>query len=371
MIAIAGGGIGGVTLGAVLHRFGIEFRIFEQTPRLEAVGYGLTLQRNALQALETVGLRDSIVRKGVEIRQTRIHTPRGDVLTEAKLEMYAFHRATLLSALAEHVPASSLHLGERVEMVTDADFFVAADGLNSVFRKQVAPGEGAPRDGGYTAWRGLVPRSVVNKRALDMHTASETWGRGTRFGIVPIDGDRIYWFAVIPVEPLGDAHATKSLLLKAFGAWHDPIPALIENTPSETVLETRIADRRPIPRWHVGKLILLGDAAHPMTPNLGQGGCQAVEDAVVLGHLLRAYRDGKLSKDEVGPRYERTRRGRVYEIVARSYDFGRLARVSNPVVVALRDLIIRLTPARVLEHQLARILTFPGVPDPSHPSRSA
>lgn len=108
-----------------------------------------------------------------------------------------------------------------------------------------------------------------------------------------------------------------------------------------------------------------------MTPNLGQGGCQAVEDAVVLGHLLQACHAGVLSRDEVGPRYEQLRRRRVYEIVERSYQIGRLARVSNPAVVALRNLLLRLAPASAQERQLAEILTFPGVPEPEHSNRSA
>jgi 2-polyprenyl-6-methoxyphenol hydroxylase-like FAD-dependent oxidoreductase len=369
-IDIAGGGIGGVTLGAALHRFGIGFRIFEQTSALKTVGYGLTLQKNALQALDTIGLRDSILRRGVEIRRGRILLPRGGVLAEAELELCAIHRATLLSALVEEIPPSSLLLGGRVEMVTDADLFVAADGLNSVFRRQIAPNEGPPRESGYTAWRGLAPRSAVPERDLEFHAVSETWGRGTRFGIVPVDGDNIYWFGVAPIEPLGDPREVRAYLLETFDGWHAPIPALIENTPAEMILESRITDRGPIPHWHSGNLILLGDAAHPMTPNLGQGGCQAIEDAIVLGHLILEYRDGKLSKGEVGPRYEDLRRGRVYEIVERSYQVGRLARVSNPVFVALRNMIFRLMPARVQERQLAEVLTFPGVSDARHESRT-
>jgi 2-polyprenyl-6-methoxyphenol hydroxylase-like FAD-dependent oxidoreductase len=360
-VDIVGGGIGGLTLGAALHRCGIAIRVFEQAQRFEVVGYGLTLQKNALQALDAIGLREPIASRGVIVRRGTIRLPRGDVLAETKLDVCAMHRATLHSGLIEHVPASSLRLGERVESVTDADVFVAADGLHSVFRRQVVPDEGPPRDSGCTAWRGLVP-SVTIGRQMPQDEAWETWGHGTRFGIVPIDGDRTYWFAVAPVTPFGDRRQAKAYLLETFGTWHPPIPALLERTPAETILESRIVDRAPIPRWHADNLLLLGDAAHPMTPDLGQGGGQAIEDAVVLAHLACAYGHGELASPAIGRRYEDLRRARAYRIVDRSFRFGRIARLSHPMAVALRNVVMRLVPARVVERQLADVLEFPALP---------
>jgi len=363
-VDIVGGGIGGTALGCALHRFGIDIRIFEQAPALQAVGYGLTLQRNALQALDTIGLRESILRRGSEIRRGSLRRPTGHVLTRMTLDLCAIHRATLLSALTESVPASRLHLGHRVESPMDADFVVAADGFHSLFRRYIVANESPPRQGGYTAWRGLAPRSAAIGQALDLDTVSETWGRGTRFGIVPIDGgDSIYWFGVAPVEPLKNTHEAKAFLLATFRGWHTPIEMLLEATPAEAILESKIVDRTPISRWHAANVFLLGDAAHPMTPNLGQGGCQAIEDAIVLGYLFRAFCRGKILKEEIGPRYEEHRMSRVYDIVDRSFTFGRLARVSNPLVVGLRNLLFRIVPEGTQERQLARILTFPGVPE--------
>lgn len=359
-VDIVGGGIGGVALGAVLHRQGIEVRIFEQSPQLRAVGYGLTLQRNALQALDSVGLRESVARRGVAVRRGTIRTPGGGVMATVHVELCAIHRATLLQALVEEVPPSSLHLGERVEADTDADLIVAADGFRSAFRRRLAPEEGPPRDGGCTAWRGLAPRPVAMGSGA-VGEASESWGRGRRFGLVPVDGDRLYWFAVAPDTPLEDPGAAHTFLLETFGGWHPPIRELLESTPPEVILESRIVDRLPIPRWHDGRIILLGDAAHPMTPNLGQGGGQALEDAVILGRLIGAARDGALPVGEVGGRYEALRRPRVQEIVDRSFQFGRLANVANPMAVGLRNLAFRLTPRGVQERQLEGILTFPGV----------
>ena len=362
-IDIVGGGIGGVTLAAALHHFDLPFRLFERAPALRAVGYGLTLQKNALDALDLIGLGQAIRRRGVAIKTGLLRQPSGRVLTSAAAELCAVHRATLIAELSVRVPPESFLLGQQIDEVTDADIVIAADGFHSKLRSRVAPGERAPRDCGYTAWRGLAARTPTIDRSINGAAASETWGRGTRFGIVPIDGNQIYWFAVAPIEPFGDASTTRRFLLDTFRGWHEPIGALLDATAPGLVLESKIVDRLPIPTWSAGKVVLLGDAAHPMTPNLGQGGCQAVEDAVVLAHLIRACGEGRIELSAVAPRYEQQRRARAYGIVEQSFAVGRLARQSNPIVVAIRDSLFRMIPPRVQARQLARIVTFPGAPD--------
>ena len=361
-IAIVGGGIGGVALAAALHRLHLPSVLFEQADALRAAGYGLTLQKNAIAALDTVGIGQRVRSHGVPIEVGQIRQPSGRLLTSARVELCAIHRATLLAALAAEVPADAVHLGCRVESVPDADLVVAADGLHSVLRAQVIPSEPAVRDSGYTAWRGLARRSPSIDAALAPGVVAETWGHGTRFGIVPVDGDRVYWFAVAPVSPLHNQHEAHAFLRRTFRGWHDPVDALLDATDPAMILESRIIDRLPGERWYKGRTILLGDAAHPMTPNLGQGGCQAIEDAVVLAHLIRAAADGRLDPDDVGRRYETLRRPRVQDIVDQSYAIGRLANHANPMIVAARDLLFRMMPARVQERRLERILTFPGVP---------
>ena len=169
-----------------------------------------------------------------------------------------------------------------------ADVVVGADGLRSAVRASLGiPGE--IRYAGYTAWRGIAPFRTAGL------LAGETLGCGQRFGLVPIAGDRVYWYATdnVPEGGREESERAKVRLAGMFSRWHAPIPALIEATPAAAILRNDISDRDPVDRWGAGRVTLLGDAAHPMTPNLGQGGCQAIEDALVLARCLARRRPGR------------------------------------------------------------------------------
>jgi 2-polyprenyl-6-methoxyphenol hydroxylase-like FAD-dependent oxidoreductase len=168
---------------------------------------------------------------------------------------------------------------------------------------------------------------------------SESWGAGARFGLVAIDGDRIYWFATANV-PEGGEDAGKAGLLARFGDWHDPIRAILESTPADAILRTDIADRDAIERWTEGRVTLLGDAAHPMTPNLGQGACQAIEDAVVLDLCLSATEDCAAAFGD----YETRRLVRTARVVREARVYGRVGQIENGAARALRNLAVRMTP---------------------------
>lgn len=357
-IKIVGAGIGGVTLAAALTRYCVDFEIHEASRDLRATGYGLILQHNALSALDWVGLGDVVRNCGNRIDHGWIRTPSGRTLSRINVEAYAIHRGTLLEQLAERIAESSFRVGSRVDSSgNDCDFVVAADGVNSIFRQMLVPHEAPPRDGRCTAWRGLVHR-LDRAVTHDASTFTETWGNGTRYGIVPIDAGRMYWFAVAPIQPLGNFKHIYSFLMDTFSGWHAPIKMLLEQTDATSILETRLQDRLPIPRWHQERIILLGDSAHPMTPNLGQGGCQAIEDAVVLAYLFKQVQERSIPADEVGRSFERLRRDRVHSIVERSFYLGRIANVTNPAVVWFRNLTIQLTPISLQKRQLRDILTF-------------
>jgi 2-polyprenyl-6-methoxyphenol hydroxylase-like FAD-dependent oxidoreductase len=223
---------------------------------------------------------------------------------------------------------------------------IGADGIHSAVRGQLLP-EVKLRYGGYTAWRGVadVEDEVANG------VASETWGCGARFGIVRLNARQVYWFATVNTAEgqMQAAAAEKAWLLGKFGAWHHPVGMLIETTPAEEILRNDIYDFEPMEQWHRGRVVLLGDAAHATTPNMGQGACQAMESAVVLARCLA--QEGELAA-ALGA-YERERQGRTAWITNQSWRIGRVGQIDKRWLCGVRDFVLRMTPATVLKRQLA------------------
>jgi 2-polyprenyl-6-methoxyphenol hydroxylase-like FAD-dependent oxidoreductase len=187
-------------------------------------------------------------------------------------------------------------------------------------------------------------------------TLTETIGAGQRFGIVPIGGGRVAWWATAN-EPADadDEPSRRARLLHLFGAWHRPIPRLIEATPEEEILKNGTFDRPPVRGWGRGRVTLLGDAAHPTTPNFGQGGCMAIEDAAVLASSLVAHPDDLPAalRD-----FERRRYRRTTWITRQSLRYGRIAQWANPLAVAAREALFRLTPAAATDLTFRRMFAF-------------
>ncbi|WP_405411388.1 FAD-dependent monooxygenase [Streptomyces decoyicus] len=221
---------------------------------------------------------------------------------------------------------------------------VAADGIHSAVRRALFPGHPAPRYAGFTAWRLVVP-------APDgIHGAHETWGPGSSWGTVPLTGGRIYAYATAAVPPGGRAaDGERAELLRRFGNWHHPIPRLLAAADPAAVLRNDVyTAAAPPPAFHRGRVALLGDAVHPMTPNLGQGGCQAIEDAVVPAHL--AAPDAGLAAALTA--YTRQRLPRTMDVVRRAERIGRITTWRTRPACVLRAALMaataRLAPDLVL-----------------------
>ena len=369
---VVGAGIGGLCAAIALRRAGIETHVFERAPELAEVGAGISLWANALRALDSLGLGDAV--RGIGLTMTGgLRRPDGSMLAqpvpEALLRRYpdfcvVVHRAELQSLLVDALGARHVTLDAPCESVsqdalsasmtiagrgtTDADVVIGADGLHSVVRQRLH-GVVAPDYAGYTAWRGVA--------ALDPQEVAvgETWGKGIRFGQVPLTSGRVYWFAAANApEGAGSTDGERAELLRLFRGWHAPIEALIERTPDGGILRNDIYDRRPLTRWGAGRITLLGDAAHPMTPNLGQGACQAIEDAVVLARCLTRTLDPVAALQE----YEALRRPRTDAIVRASRRFGRIAQMSSSLSVGVRNALVRLVPLRAQAADLERMIGY-------------
>lgn len=375
---IVGGGIGGLAAAIALHRRGWRVEVLERAPEFTEIGAGISLWPNALRALDALGLAD-VVRQlgaveasgGVRDRRGRwlSRTDNAELVRRFGHPLLVVHRAELLRALTEALPPACLRPGSEVVAVRDddrgpvvehrggvsrSDLVVGADGLRSVVRRTLWPDAPGPRYAGYTAWR-MVTEPLAEPPA----EGAATWGRGERFGYTALPGGRMYCFAT---ASLPQGTATRSTdhaeLLRRFGAWPDPIPALLAAVPADAVLRHDLYELPPQPSFVHGRVALLGDAAHAMTPNLGQGACQALEDAVTLAVCL----DGTQDTAAALRSYDRLRRPRTQAVARRSARLGAIGQLAWPPAVLLRDTAARLTPERATLRSMTPVLgwTPPG-----------
>ncbi len=367
-IVIAGGGIGGLTTAIALSRKGFRVTVLEKASELRPVGAGIVLAVNALAVFRRIGIADELISAGAPLTEgimgdfrkgVLAKTPLAEFSRAAGVPMVAYHRAELHDALRRCLAPESLRLGsgvsgfeqdgQRVHVIledggiVEGDVLVAADGLHSVVRKALI------RDGtvysGQTSWRGVTRAESPIAPGL----STELWGPGRRFGYVALTGGRVYWFAVADapaggIDPEGGALES---LKRTYADWPLNVPAVLEATPASAVLRTDIQDRNPVDHWGQGRITLLGDAAHPMTPNLGQGAGQAIEDALVLSEELSATQDPLTALR----RYEARRIPRTTRLVLASRKFGAVAHWSNPVARAVRNAALKLTPTSVTVKQ--------------------
>ncbi|HWE52322.1 MAG TPA: FAD-dependent monooxygenase [Bryobacteraceae bacterium] len=373
-IGIVGGGIGGVTAAAALHKFGIHATVYERAPLLKEAGAGMMLWPNATRVLKSLGVLESVVTRSGLNTNFLVRSSRGKVLMNIALGDFdvpalCARRSDVLTALLAAVPAEQISLGRefvrieqskskvRIEFndgsAAEHDALIAADGLRSRVRAQLF-GVCDPVYRGYTVWRGVT---VYAGSAIQPGDNSETWGHGSRFGILDIGSGRFTWYATANTPQNDPASASspgqlKERLSSRFGAWHDPIPHLVEE--ADFILENPAYDLPPLRRWTSGRVTLLGDAAHPCTPNLGQGGGMAIEDALVLAKCLA---DGR-SVNAAFSRYESLRRARTRHIQQRSRLMGNIGQWENRAVVAGRRAVTRMLPAALFELNLRRTYSY-------------
>ena len=365
---IIGAGIGGLAAAAGLHEAGWDVTACERAASLEPVGAGLALAPNGLRALDVFGVGDAVRAHAVG-QEIGLRRPDGRWLVRSSTErmisdrfgdpVILLPRSRLIEALASRVPAGALALSTEVtsagqdgHVVTsagslDADLVVAADGLSSATRAALFPSHPGPRYAGFTTWRLLTPEFPGPA------PMSETWGPGSVFGVMPLADGRVYCYAAAPA-PRG-AHSPDgelAELVRRFGGWHEPIPALLASATPGAVLRHDVADlAAPLPAMHRGRVALLGDSAHPMTPNLGQGACQALEDAAVLARLAAGANDGSAVAGLLS-RYTALRLARTTKIVRLSRRTGRMTTWTSPPAIAVRDGLAmalgKLAPAAAL-----------------------
>lgn len=372
-VAIIGAGIGGLTAALALKQVNIPFRIYEGAPSLEVVGAGIIIANNAMHALSQWGVDEQVARLGNRISIMNLTRPDLTTLSSNNLASFeystgfhnvAMHRADLHRVLVDAIGATHIILGKRLMNIeksgsaysmyfedgtkVDSEYVVGADGLRSRVRNTLFS-ESEIRDAGQTCWRGVADYELPEAHH---HELNEAWGKGTRFGFVRLNTRQVYWYMLLDNQ-LADIRLDIMPFLEHF---HPLVSTLVRATPKDKWIVAPLFDLKPLQQWSRDGLCLVGDAAHATTPNLGQGACQAIEDAYVFGQLLQRY-----SIADAIDLYPSIRMKKAHYIVDKSWRLGKLAHLKNPIAISLRNFVMKATPQWVSRKQLEKVFTLDKV----------
>jgi 2-polyprenyl-6-methoxyphenol hydroxylase-like FAD-dependent oxidoreductase len=369
---IVGSGVGGLTAAVALQRAGKDVVVFERADRLLEVGAGFSLTSNALTALREIGLDKEVEANG-DVIEFFVHRtrdgkvlatwPTGNISRNLGAPIVGITRPTMQRILSGTLDSAEIRFGhEFVGLDQDAngvtarfangaeergDVLVGADGSQSRVRTIFDSTE--RRYSGYTTWLALAD---LESFAPATHT--QWYGNQAIVGAHPSGAGKTYWYASKTAPPGEKDVDTKRELLEMFGDWHEPVPAMIEAT--QFIPRTDIYDLPRRERWGDGRVTLLGDAAHPMAPALGQGACQAIEDAVILARCLSANEDPAAALRT----YETQRIERTAPIVKRARMQGKLMQGDNALIRVARWGSFRFAPTSQVLKSFQKLLTFPG-----------
>jgi len=367
--SIIGAGIGGLTTALAFEKHGIDYHIFEKASELSEVGAGIWLAPNALQVLEHLGVLDDIKAKGNSIDRITLGkadlNPISDNFQDNIKKQFGFstiaiHRAELQKILLNKIPKEKISLAkgfqsfqklnddlikikfdDKSEFLTD--FLIGADGINSKVRKQLFPNS-KTRFSGQTCWRGVA--NIKLSKEFE-NRGMELWGNQIRFGISKIANDKVYWFAVAIDKPnqKDDVNLKKQKLLKMYNQFDPLVKELISATSEIAILRNDINDLETLKNWHKGNVCLIGDAGHATTPNMGQGGAQAIEDAYYLSNLIKSNLNENIFKF-----FQQKRQSKVNTIVKQSWATGKMAHWKYGK--KFRNFLLKSMPKRILENKM-------------------
>jgi salicylate hydroxylase len=363
-VAIIGGGIGGLTAANALSLAGIEVAVYEAAAELKEIGAGVALHANAMKVLRAIGVEDGVrevagrsewaVTRNGKTGRVISRTSRQQQAALFGIESATVHRADLLDVLADALPPGIVSLGKRCDQVRsegdvavarfadgseiEADVIVGADGIHSVVRAALF-GPDAPKFTGKICYRSVVPARAVHGARPSADNGQWLGPHGT-IVLYPLRGEELinivcHYDDESYSRESWVAECDRDEVLERYAGWHESLLRLF--TAGDTWYKWALYDRDPIPRWTRGRVTLLGDAAHPMLPYLGQGACQALEDGAVLATALAA----EASDPVTGlARYERTRRPRASRVVLTARERGQSNHLTSAWAAWRRDLLI-------------------------------
>ncbi|MCH2231715.1 MAG: FAD-dependent monooxygenase [Crocinitomicaceae bacterium] len=374
IIDIIGGGIGGLTTAIALEQCGCKVRIFEGAQFIKPVGAGIIIASNAMQVFDRLGLKEEVMNCGNSVSTLNITQENLNLLSRIDLSSFerkfgvkntAIHRGTLQRILINQIEKQSIFLDHELSAVTktedkhileftngkkiESSFIIGADGLNSIVRKQ-AFSLTHKRSANQICWRGVTDYELPVKHQNEL---IEAWGRTGRFGFVQIAPKKVYWYALKASSKYKVEEANIQDFFKEFNPL---VKKLIQSTKTSDIHLADIQDLKPIRNWCHGTVCLIGDAAHAATPNMGQGACQAIEDAYVLSKCINKYELSLAFKQ-----FQSIRKTKANHVVNLSWTIGKISHWTNPIAIEIRNLLIKIIPNSINKMQLKKLFKLPEI----------
>lgn len=350
-ISIIGGSLAGLTTALCLLKEGYDVHVYEKAHQLEPKNIVLSLFPNAMRVMQHLGLYDELLEKGGVLNSIHVLKPSGKRLHTNKFDNYyprpvCIRRFDLQQLLLEQFPRERYHTGYNFDyfdqkettvtayfrngQMVESDLLIGADGTYSKVREVLLDDAEDLTYSGYTCWRGYteLDKTLIN---------SETWGNDQKAVIINVGDNRIAWWFTAEEDPntSDEPEGRRNKLLRIFKDWHAPIDELIAST--DYITKQDVYDRTPKGGWYRGRVIIIGDAAHPCTPTTGHGGCAALEDAAVLSRCILKYEN----PTDAFQSFEKIRLPRIKSIVKDARILGAIGHWSNPLAVAFRNLVLQ------------------------------
>ncbi len=376
-VLIVGAGIGGLTAAIVLRQMGYAVEVYEQAPTLRTAGSGLSVMSNAIAALSSVGVNLKLAHFGApitcfEIRNVKDRLirrlPIPEVSSSYGFDSVCLSRKALQEALLQQLDQHIIHVGAKATELTESDdgisvrfadgreaygdLLIGADGIYSFVRDYIQ-GHKPTRTADYLCWLGVTR---YQHPQITPGYVGHYWGAGKRIGLIDVGDGEVYWWgtANMRTEQAHNWQGSHQDILSYYQGWPRIVGDIILQTPAEKIIAVPAQDRPFSPCWGKGRITLLGDAAHPMLTSLGQGAGMAIEDAAVLGHVLRQQSDPVSALRQ----YETIRIPRTEIVVNASRALSEVEQDDRFFHCLKRDLFLKYAPTKTLKKSLKKSLHF-------------
>jgi len=378
-ISIIGGGIGGLVTALCFEKLGIGYKLYERADTLREVGAGIWLSPNALQVIEWINpkILEDIQNSGNTFNRILVADHKIKPISDSNQEFIkekfgyttmAIHRGKLQKILYSYSEKNNIILNktfknysqnqdksitiefqDKTSVLTHS--IIGADGINSNVRKQLFP-KSKLRYSGQTCWRGIANYEMDESLTSVGFTL---WGKKLQFGVSKLEKGKTYWFAVKLSEPnkKDNKEILKNQLTEMFSEFHPVVNKLIQNTPIDKIIKGDISDVEILKNWHSNNICLIGDAAHSMTPDLGQGGAQAIEDAY---YLSNAIKNSEII-NKAFAKFQTNRKNKVEKLVKQSRTTSKIAITNRPMEV-IRNFILKYTPQKFMQKQMIELYSI-------------